>query len=153
MARYSESIMPGLMTFVRIQATEIPVPVGGKYLYLDAIVNQYEVNEGPVEAYAAAEYAASQSLGLGEINGLNIADGGDGSSGQAGWRSGRWTMSADEITEYGNVLLGVPDLLMFLMWEYDGQEALSDGSIGSDYFDRSALQTAIQQLGVTAQEY
>lgn len=153
MARYSESIMPGLMTFVRIQATEIPVPVGGKYLYLDAIVNQYEVKEGPVEAYAAAEYAASQSLGLGEINGLNIADGGDGSSGQAGWRSGRWTMSADEITEYGNVLLDVPDLLMFLMWEYDGQEALSDGSIGSDYFDRSALQTAIQQLGVTAQEY
>lgn len=153
MAQFSKEILPGLMTYVRDQATTMPIPETGQYEYVDAIVNQYSVRKGPVDEYTAEEVAAAHELGVGIINGLNIANGGDGSSGQVGWSSGKYAMSADEILAYGEVLMNVPDLLMFLMWEYDGNEAWSDGSIGSDYFDQPALQEAIFQLGLEAAEY
>lgn len=153
MARYSEELMPGLMTFVRQKASALPEPAtaDGKYAYLDANVNQYKASEGDVESYAQLEAAKAEQLGLDIINGLNICDGGDGSSGQVGWRSDKYAMSAEEISRYGEVLLAVPDVQMFLMWEYDGEELWSDGStIGSEYFDQSELQTALAELGAAA---
>jgi hypothetical protein len=148
MARYSKELFPGLMTYVRERATEMPLPSSGRYVYVDACVNQYQSNHGEVHEYAAEQEAQALSLGLGTINGLNIADGGDGSSGQAGWRSGFHAMSAAEITEYGNVLAAVPSMGMFLNWEYDGQEAWSDGTIGDTYFNQPAFQTALADLAI-----
>lgn len=154
MARYSKEILPGLMTFVRQKATGMPVPVGGTYVYLDACVNQYSAYtgfpDGPIEEYVVEQAATARVLGLGIINGMNIADGGNGTSGQSGWSSGKFAMSAEEITTYGEALLGVPDLLMFLMWEYDGEEVWSDGILGSDYFDQAERQEAIYGLGQIA---
>jgi hypothetical protein len=86
-------------------------------------------------------------LEVGVINGLNIANGGDGSSGQPGWGEGRFAMSPSEITEYGTVLANVPRCGMFLNWEYDGEEAWTDGSVGSTYFDKPELQAALLALG------
>jgi hypothetical protein len=100
-----------------------------------------------VETYAATEAAAAEDLNVGIINGLNIADGGDGSSGKAGWREGFYAMSAAEIEQYSEVLLNVPGVSMFLMWEYDGEELWSDGTIGSDYFDQSQFEEAILGIG------
>lgn len=148
MARYSKEMFPGLMTYVRERANRMPVPSSGEYVYLDACVNQYETLHGDVITYAAEQEALSLGMNLGVINGLNIADGGDGSSGQAGWRSGFHAMSAAEITEYGNVLAAVPSMGMFLNWEYDGDEAWSDGTIGSDYFDQPEFVTALTNLAV-----
>lgn len=147
MARYSKQLMPGLMTFVRIQASEMPAPASARYLWVDAAVNQYEVLEGAVDLYAAFEESEAQRLGLGVINGLNIADGGDGSSGQAGYRARHWAMSASEILRYGRVLARVPSCGMFLNWEYDAQEQWFDGTIGADYFVQPELQAALVELG------
>jgi hypothetical protein len=160
MARYSEELFPGLMTFVRCKASDVLnlLPDGETYTHLDAVVNQYTnfqgFSDGPIAEYVAEQAAAADALGLAVINGLNIADGGDGSSGVDGWSSGMFAMSAEEIATYGEALLdreAFPSLIMFLMWEYDGQELWSDGtSIGSDYFDQSALQEAIESLGILA---
>lgn len=157
MARYSQEIMPGLMTFARQKATRMPVPASGYYDYLDACVNQYTnyqgYSDGDINIYATIQHDTAMALGLEIINGLNIADGGDGSSGQPGWKSGKYAMSADEIMSYGEVLLSVPDVTMFLMWEYDGEESWSDGSIGADYFDQPDMQDAIYYLSQIAAEY
>lgn len=147
MARFSQEILPGLMAFVRCQATKMPVPENGQYIYVDAVVNQYKASEGPVETYVANQLSKAQSLGVDIINGMNICDGGDGSSGQQGWRSDKFAMTAEEIVNYGEVLMSVPDLKLFLMWEYDGEEVWPDGTIGSDYFDQPDLQAALSYLG------
>lgn len=147
MARYSKDLFPGLMTFVRQKATDLPVPAGGRYQWVDAQVNQYEAMEGPVERYAVDQAARARLLGLGVINGLNIADGGDGSSRQPGYRAKHWAMSADEITRYGEALARVPSCGMFLNWEYDAQEEWHDGTIGATWFQRPDLQAALLALG------
>lgn len=153
MARYSKELMPGLMTFVRQKCGNVPE---GNYQYVDACVNQYRnyqgYSDGPVSDYIVEQTAAAEERGLDMINGLNIADGGDGSSGQVGWSAGKYAMSAEEITTYGTALLNVPDLEMFLLWEYDAEELWSDGvTIGSEYFDQPELQAALAELGQQAQ--
>ncbi len=147
MARYSKEIMPGLMTFVRQRATRVPAPTPGQYAHLDACVNQYRVLEGDVTEYATAQREAALTLNLGIINGLNLCDGGDGSSEQQGWRgTGFWAMSADEITTYGDALL-VDGLGMFLSWEYDAEEVWPDGTVGANYFNSNEIQAALAALG------
>ncbi|MDP2307725.1 MAG: hypothetical protein Q8P18_17000 [Pseudomonadota bacterium] len=156
MARYSKELLPGLMTYVRQKASAMPIPgdtSGGRYVYLDACVNQYKSAEGSVTSYAASEAAQARRLGLGIINGLNIANGGDGSSGQPGWGAGRHAMSASEITDYGTVLSAVPECGMFLNWEYDGEERWSDGTVGSAYFNRPDLQAALAGLGARVADH
>jgi hypothetical protein len=147
MARYSKALLPGLMTFVRERATVMPEPASGRYEQVDAAVNQYKSSLGDVEDYANEEASRSAELGLGIINGLNIANGGDGSSGQPGWGEGRWAMSGEEIARYGAVLAAVPDCGMFLTWEYDGEERWAGGHVGSTYFDKAPQQQALYNLG------
>jgi len=147
MARYSEEVIPGLMTFVRHRATGLPTPEGGRYRHVDAVVNQYLAERGDVEAYAAAEAARATELDLVVINGLNIADGGDGSSGQRGWRKNKWAMTPAEVERYGTVLAEVPECAMFLLWEYDAEEPWSDGSIGATHFDAPDYQAAFAAVG------
>ncbi|MFH1463042.1 MAG: hypothetical protein ABIO70_01520 [Pseudomonadota bacterium] len=146
MARYSKALLPGLMTYVRQKATQMPEPDGGCYLYVDACVNQYEAAEGSVARYAREQAERAAQLDLGVINGLNIADGGDGSAGRPGYRPDHYPMTAAEITAYGSTLARVPACGMFLNWEYDGEEAWSDGSIGATYFDQPDLQAALAAL-------
>lgn len=148
MARFSRERFPGLMTFVRAQATHIPRPTGGSFRHLDACVNQYQARDGAVTAYARVEQARAEELDLGIIGGLNIADGGDGRAGRQGWRGeGFHPMSAEEITEYGAVTMAVPGTGMFLNWEYDRLERWPDGTVGAEYFDQPELRAALQALG------
>jgi len=147
MARYSKSVLPGLKVAVREEAARMPVPVRGSYEFLDAAFNQYVSWYGDVEEYAFVNEAAAHRLGLELVNGLNIADGGNGSSGQPGWSETRWAMSAAEIVQYGYVLSAVPDCALFMAWEYDGEELWSDESVGSDYFDRPENTAALYWLG------
>lgn len=147
MARYSKSILPNLMTYVRERATAMPEPRGGQYTVLDACVNQYKNLDGPVEPWAREQAERSRELGLGIINGLNLCDGGDGRSGQPGWRKDRWAMSAEEITAYGTVLAQVEGMGMFLNWEYDAEEPWTDGSIGADYLRQPEHEQALRELG------
>lgn len=148
LARYSQERLPGLMTFVRAQATHLPTPATGRYQHLDACVNQYQARDGEVRRYAETERRRALGLGLSIINGLNIADGGDGRAGRPGWRGpGFWPMSAEEITEYGAVMAAVPECTMFLSWEYDRVERWPDGTIGAEYLDQPEIQAALVALG------
>jgi hypothetical protein len=148
MAAASKALLPGLATFVRERATEMPVyPDGRPYQHVDAIVHQYRVRFGEVQAWSDAQSALAAQLGLRVICGLNIANGGDGSSGQPGWREGRHAMSADEVRRYGSVLADDPRCSMFLAWEYDAEERWSDGSIGAAFFDRPENAAALRELG------
>ncbi len=147
MARYSEEVLPGLATLVRANAAEMPVPEGGRYAHVDASVNQYHAINGDVRDYTELQVAAAEDLGLDLVMGMNIADGGDGRSGQPGWGEGKWAMSADEIRDYGTVLSAAPGCVMFLNWEYDGEEPWSDGTIGSHYFNQPDLAEALADLG------
>jgi hypothetical protein len=146
LARTSKEILPGLKVAVREESSKIPVPSAGRFEYVDASINQYMSIYGDVEAYAIENQGASNALGLEIVNGLNIADGGDGSSRQPGWSEGRWAMSANEIITYGHVLSAVPGCVLFMAWEYDGEELWSDGSVGSDYFDRPENTAALRWL-------
>lgn len=151
MARYSKEILPGLMTFVRERASSMPTPASGTYNYVDAVVNQYRSSDGDVSDYLDTQIAVADSLGVDIINGLNICDGGDGSSGQVGWRSDKYAMSANEIYEYGQVLLSAPDLEIFLMWEFDTQELWADGTtIGANVFSQSDYKNAFLTLSEIA---
>ncbi len=146
MARTSKLMWPGLPTFVREKATRMPVPDGGRYHHVDAIVNQYRHREGDVVRWTEEQSRTAAALDVGVINGLNIANGGDGSSHQPGWQKGRFAMSADEIRRYGAVLAADPRCAMFLNWEYDGEEQWSDGSIGAAWFDRPENTAALMDL-------
>lgn len=147
MAVYSGWVLPGLATLVRANAADLPEPSGGSFSWLDGSVNQYLATDGDVVAYAVTQRERADALGIGVVMGLNMADGGDGSSGQPGWSEGKWAMSADEIQHYGEVLSTVPGSRMFLNWEYDAEEPWSDGSLGTDYFDQPALTEALAGLG------
>ena len=146
MAAHSKALLPGLMTFVRERASDMPVPPGGRYQHVDACVNQYKALHGDVAAFAREEAARARALDLAFIGGLNIANGGDGSSGQPGWQAGRHAMSGAEIERYGAVLAAIPGTVMFLCWEYDGEERWSDGSVGAAWFDRPAQREALLAL-------
>lgn len=147
MGAYSKAHLPGLLTWLRQKPTDLPVPSAGAYRSVDACDAQYEAAEGDVRAYATAQADAARRLDLGLILGLNIADGGDGSSGQAGWRAAHWAMSAAEIDRYGAVLSDVPTMGAFLAWEYDGLERWSDGTIGATWFRRPDTEAALHALG------
>jgi len=166
MASYSQTIFPGLMTFVRAKASDMPIPSGGSYEDLDACVNQYTnypgFSDGDVTIYAETEAQTALDLNLQIINGMNIADGGDGSSGQLGATAAgssgipKYAMTATEITTYGTALLAhglAQDPIMFLMWEYDGSQIWQDGSIGSDYFSQADIAAALAGLGTLAAEF
>ncbi|MCP4804571.1 MAG: hypothetical protein GY913_29710 [Proteobacteria bacterium] len=147
MARYTGSLMPGLMTYVRERATEMPEPESGTYTQVDACVNQYKAMDGPVQEWADEQAERSRELDLGIINGLNLCDGGDGSSEQPGWRKDRYAMTGDEIREYGRVLAQVEGMGMFLNWEYDDEERWSDGSLGTAWLTRREQEEALRDIG------
>lgn len=142
LARFSKERLPGLYTFVRENASEMPA---GEYAHLDACVNQYRALDGDVDRYAHREAAIAAKLGLDSINGLNIANGGDGSSQKPGWQAGRFAMSAAEIERYGKAMR--PGAVMFLNWEYDGEERWADGTVGAEYFRRPDVEAALRALG------
>ena len=158
-AQSVKDAIPGVMTYVRQKCSRMPVPTDGTYESVDNCTNQYTnypgYSDGPVADYIIEQAAAANTLGLGMINGLNIVDGGDGSSGQIGSVSGHYAMTADEIRTYGEALLAVPDIQLFLMWEYDGNSTvwLNDTyTYGADYFNQTDLTAALAYLGELAAE-
>jgi hypothetical protein len=86
MAQYSKARWPGMTTFVRVVPSWLASsPVS--YQYLDAGWAQYESGKGDPASWLAAEVAAAKGRGLGLAVGLNVLDGGNGSSGIAAPRA------------------------------------------------------------------
>ena len=137
-AKYSKSIFPGLTTVIRVAPTWLK-GASFQWTYLDAAWAQYSARKGDVSNYRDVEVAAAKSLGLGLVFGLNVLDGGNGTSGFHGNKSTSWAMSASELTRYGSTLIGSAYACGFLMWRYDDA-----------YLGRSGIMNAMETLSNAA---
>jgi hypothetical protein len=144
MAAYSKSIWPNLTTFVRVAPTWLAsAPV--TYRALDAGWLQYTYGKGQAAQTVAAEISAAKSKGLGLMVGLNILDGGNGSSKVAGWSRGKYAMSATEIRDYGTALLNQSYACGFYNWMYQ--------DMGLNYFNRVDIKSALAALSTKAKAH
>jgi hypothetical protein len=144
MAQYSKNYWPGLITFARTPPSWL-AKSSMTYTYLDAGWVQYAVWRGNPATWVAAEAAAAKSKGLGMMTGLNVLDGGDGSSGIRGWLSNKWSMTATEIRNYGTAMLGASLGCGFLSWTYLYQ--------GATYFARTDVNSAMVDLSTKAKAH
>ena len=153
MARYSKQHWPNLPTVVRDSPTDLarhaggwntPVP-GWSWQYLDVAWAQYNPTYmGSAGAFAAAQVSSANQQGLGLVMGLNVIDGGNGSSGisSASAPSSRrdgWAMSADEIRTYGRALMEPSLTCAFMIWRYYDSSEFS-------YWERPDIQAAMADL-------
>jgi hypothetical protein len=141
MAKYSKQIWPGMLTFIRVVPSWLKAaPI--TYTYLDAGWAQYAAYKGNPTTWLAAEVSAAKTKGLGLLVSMNVLDGGNGSSGIRGVSSGKWSMSATELRNYGGALLAQSYDCGFLMWMYN-----------STYFGRSDIKSAMSDLSTKARNH
>lgn len=134
MAKYSKQLWPGLTTVVRAVPTWLDdVPI--TYTYLDAGWAVYWAEQGAVSTWTTRQVNAAKTKRLGLIMSLNVLNGGNGSSGIVGTRTGKYSMSASEIRTYGSTLLNQTYACGFLMWRYS-----------STYYNRSDIKSAMTEL-------
>jgi hypothetical protein len=141
MAQYSKQLWPEMATLVRVAPAWL-AEASVSYRYLDAGWAQYQTGKGDAGKWAAAEAAAAKRKGLGLVVGLNVINGGDGSSRIRGSRSGQWSMSASEIRQYGAAMLGESHACAFFNWQHD-----------TDYFDRSDIRSAMAEVSNKARSH
>jgi hypothetical protein len=124
MARYSKTIWPSLPTTVSGE-TRPGLLRGFEWHYLDVAWAQWT---GPLygsgasqslEEYRNESVAYAKELGLGLILGLNVLDGGDGSSGIPGAVQGHWRMTGAELQQAGVVLAQTPYACALFIWRHD----------------------------------
>lgn len=138
MAAYSKGIWPTLSALVRVAPSWLAqAPVS--YTHLDAGWLQYAAGKGDVTQLVTAEVAAAKRKGLGLLVGLNVMDGGNGSSKIAGVTKGQYAMSATELRTYGNVLLNQSYACGFYMWTNN-----------TSYYGRTDIKSAMVELSAKA---
>jgi hypothetical protein len=141
MAKYSKQIFPSMHTLVRVVPTWLAsAPV--TYAYLDAGWAQYTSVKGDAARWVAAEASAAKSKGLGLVVSMNVLNGGNGSSGIRGTESGRYSMSASELRNYGTALLNQTYTCAFYQWMYN-----------STYYGRSDIKSAMADLSAKARAH
>ncbi|MFL5496705.1 MAG: hypothetical protein ACJ8DC_20175 [Gemmatimonadales bacterium] len=123
MAEYSKSIWPSLPTAVRARPGWLQ-KAGLTWHSLDIAWAQWSGPFGGSAGRTPEEFrdenvAQAKAQGLGLVFGMNLLDGGEGSSGIAGHRSGHWEMSAAEVVRVGTVLAQTPYSCALLSWRYD----------------------------------
>ena len=126
MARYSKSIWPTLPTAVRVAPSWL-LEGDTTYQHLDIAWAQWQGPPGGPESGLTPEefrdrnVAYAKQLGLGLVFGMNLLDGGDGSSGiqrdpaHPEW----WQMSGGEVMKVGTVLAETPYACALLSWKYE----------------------------------
>jgi hypothetical protein len=149
MAAYSKARWPSLATAVRVSPLDLEEDAAGyetpwpgwEWTYLDTAWAQYSARKGNVVDYARAENAAAIEQGLGLIVGLNVINGGDGSSNIPSHPdyTDKSPMSPEELITYTTALIDNTQSCAFVMWRYDFD--------GYTYFDRSDISQAVDQLG------
>jgi hypothetical protein len=111
---------------------------------------QYSYRKGEVNKFLADNLAAAAKLGITTLFGLNVLDGGDGSSRILGTYADKsaYQMTAAEILKYGKVLL--PSTPIFPTWRWTGNFDMSvpaEALAGIKAFDtRADVKAAFQQL-------
>ena len=145
MAKYVKTLWPSMTTFVRARPTWL-AQTTMTYNYLDAGWFQYEAQYmGDVTTATNSEVAAAKRKALGIVVGLNVLNGGNGSSKIRGSTSTKWKMSATEIRNYGTVLLNQTYACGFFNWTY----ILG----GAEYFARTDVKSAMSTLSSKARSH
>ena len=141
MARYSKQLWPDLTTIVRVAPSWL-AGASFNYRYVDAGWTQYRASHGDAAKWVSSEAAVAAREGLGLVVGLNVLDGGNGSSGVRGYTKSKWAMSASEIRSYGAAMLR-PDLACaFVNWTHD-----------SDFYGRSDIRSAMTEVSSAAKKH
>jgi hypothetical protein len=141
MAQYSKQIWPTWTTVVHTQTPWLAnTPI--TFRYLDAGWTQYAAGKGDVTKWATTEIASAKSKRLGLVMGMNVLDGGNGSSRIKGWSSGKWSMSASELRTYGTVVLNQSYPCAFFMWAHD-----------VPYYGRTDIKSAMAALSTKAKAH
>ena len=141
MAQYSKQLWPEMATLVRVAPSWL-AQASVSYRHLDAGWAQYQTGKGDAAKWAASEAAAAKRKGLGLVVGLNVINGGNGSSGIRGSRKGQWSMSGSEIRNYGAAMLGESHACAFFSWQHD-----------TDYFGRSDVKSAMGEVSKKAKAH
>lgn len=140
MAQYSKQLWPTMFTLARVDPSWLASsPVN--YVYLDTGWAQYRSSKGDPTKFITTQVAAAKSKGLGLMVGLNVLNGGNGSSGLRGDGT-QWRMSANELRNYGTVLLNQSYACGFMMWTYN-----------ATYYGRSDIKSAMTDLSAKAKAH
>jgi hypothetical protein len=141
-ARHSKQRWPNLPTMVSAPANWLAsAPV--TYVHLDAGSAMFRAKTSSSPAgWAAQQVKRAKSKGLGLVAGLNVLDGGDGSSGIRGTQPRTWAMSAAELRKYGSALLSQSYVCAFAMWRYS-----------ASYYNRSDVKSAMVALSNQAKSH
>ncbi len=141
MAKFSKQLWPEMHTLVRVA----PSYLAGSsvtYRYLDAGWTQYTAGKGSAAQWVKSEAAAAKRKGLGLVVGLNVINGGNGSSRIRGDRGSEWSMSANEIREYGNAMLSEDLACAFFSWQHQ-----------TTYYNRSDIKKAMAEVSAKAKAH
>ena len=141
MAKFSKQLWPRMPTLIRV----VPSWLGQArftYKYVDAGWTQYTAGKGDPKRWVESETAAAKREGLGLVIGLNVTDGGNGSSGIRGESRGKWAMSASELKSYGTAMLSSTHACAFVMRAHDDA-----------YYGRSAIRQAMADLSAKARKH
>jgi hypothetical protein len=96
LAKRTAELFPGVPIHIRTPATRFEA-TGVRPHYIQIVSIHYHTRFGNVADWMARERAAARRLGLAWNWGMNVLDGGDGSSGIPGAKAGNWRMSPAEI--------------------------------------------------------
>ena len=129
MAEYSKQLWPNLPTVVRVDAAYL-AKAGITYRYLDAAWAQYVARKGAVADFLQTNVADAQSLGLELVVGLNILAGGPSGA----------PLTAQQVRDWGTVLLSSSYPCAFLSWKYD-----------ATYLSSTEMGAAMDELRTLAQ--
>ncbi len=141
MAKYSKELWPQMTTLVRVAPSYL-ASASATYRYLDAGWTQFAAGKGSPEQWVSAEAAAAKRKGLGLVVGLNVINGGNGSSKIRGTRVGEWSMSASEIRSYGKAMLSESHACAFFNWQHD-----------LEYYGRSDIKSAMADVSAQAKSH
>jgi hypothetical protein len=141
MAKFSKQLWPEMTTIVRVQPSWL-AQASFRYRYVDAGWTQYQRSKGDAAKWASTEAAIAEREALGMVVGLNVLDGGDGSSGIRGYTSGKWAMSASEIRQYGKAMLAPARACGFFNWTHN-----------QPYYERSDIRNAMAEISALARAH
>ena len=141
-AEHSKLRWPNLPTLVNAPANWL-ASVPTTYVHLDAAWAMYRAKTSSDPAgWLAQQVKRAKSKNLGLVAGMNVLDGGNGSSGIRGTQPRTWAMSAAELRKYGTALLGQSYLCAFSMWRYS-----------DTYYNRADVKSAMADLSALAKSH
>jgi hypothetical protein len=141
MAAYSKQLWPQMTTLVRVAPSWLRSS-SMTYRHLDAGWTQYTAGKGNPATWVAAEASAARAKGLGLVVGLNVINGGDGSSGIHGDGKRYWSMSANEIRNYGYTMLSQGLACAFFNWQHD-----------TGYYNLASIRSAMADVSSRAKQH